>query len=249
MAQARAYHAIAQSLDDYDETKPPASQIGQRLSLQFDWELGRLQSNFGDLRKRSEIAEKAILAATRGLQRRLWRSSDTSVVLESLGQSLETFQSAGDFKSVDKILLLKGKWRKQAIAAGRFGRLQPIYGLSALSELAWGFGARPLRLIPFACLIIISFALIYFGEWSLFLPRALPAAKLFEDCLLLSLRYFVPGKLFEHAGLSRLPFPQLLFPLQLTARVESLIGLGVSTVAGSSLIRWAKRSLSTTEKD
>jgi hypothetical protein len=181
-----------------------------------------------------------------GLKADISRHVNTGLILESLNQSLETLQKASEFKSVDEILFLRGKWRQRKIDARPYGGFRPVYWL-LVSELAWGFGVRPIPLVPFSAEVILLFALVYFAGWRHALLQARPAGQLFERCLLNRVRCFVPDKLFERAGLSRLLAPQLFAPLWIRAiaRLESLLGLGVATLGGSSVVRWMKQSLST----
>ncbi len=205
----------------------------------------RLLARVDDIQEKRQAADTFIAGAKEALQQANW--DEPEMVFDSLEQAKKLYQSMGKFNKVDETYYLEATYRRGLYAKRRCGHFHPAYLLSLCLDVMWGYGIRPIRLLPVSTIVIIVFTIIYLlrGDvnWEQ-VPVAMgsPMIHYVPVCLTLSATSLIPAQLIEQvSNLHLFPVINVGAGSLIVVWIESLLGLGICTMAVSSIVRWFTR--------
>jgi len=246
--QIRAHNLLEENQTDAELRRQGLASILRSAGLLFRGE-----------REQVEGAEEALEAVQFALKEPKWREHATwggsfeedpvnmAIISKTVNRAREIFETTGRFAEADECHVLLSRLRRQNYAETWLRRAHPIHVFSRLLDFVWGYGTRPLRIVPILVGTIIAFAIFYWiaGDvrWA---AQELEKAEMVQPtltaALALSLTSIVPVHLIQRMGdVAVLPTLDVGTVSLIAVWLESFLGSVLVGMLAFWVMRWYRR--------
>ena len=175
------------------------------------------------------------------------RALTMTIISETLNNARKALETAGEFREADQCHALLSRLRRQSCTAKWWTHAHPIYLFSHLLDFVWGYGTRPLRIIPLFLVTTVMFALLYLlagdVQWNgEELANSSNWGSRVTAALALSFSSIIPVHLVQQFSDSEvLSLPEVGTVSLVAVWLESLIGSALLGMLAFWIGRWYRR--------